>query len=169
MANYAPDSDDGILHQFYINNCMRFSNTSPDVEADRFWTTPHAFRSGVGQGRDTPSDDDRDPELGNGETTDAGRPGMLVVAPDLYAQLAASDLVIFKGDLNYRKLVGDLDWARTTPFDQALGDFRPTKVLALRTLKADVVVGLKEGVATKLDQSCPDWMTNGQYAVIQMC
>ena len=133
-----------------------------NVEEHQFWTLPHAFRSGVGRGRDGQRYD-------AAEQDDKGRGGMRVVAPDLYAELHSSDLVIFKGDLNYRKLVGDLDWNRTTPFDVALDDFRPTNILALRTLKADTVVGLPEGVPKKLDEECPDWMTNGEYAVMQLC
>lgn len=95
--------------------------------------------------------------------------GMRAVAPDLYGALSSSDLALFKGDLNYRKLVGDLNWAPTTPFADALGDFRPTRVAALRTLKADVVSGLAEGVAEELDAAGADWMTSGRYAVIQLC
>jgi damage-control phosphatase, subfamily III len=37
-------------------------------------------------------------------------------SPDLYAELGKSSFLIFKGDLNYRKLVGDLEWKYDTPF-----------------------------------------------------
>ena len=90
------------------------------------------------------------------------------VAPDLYSAIASSYLVILKGDLNYRKLLGDRDWPHTTPFKQALEHFSPTNVVALRTLKADLVCGLKEGTAELTAKESDKWMVNGEYAVIQM-
>ena len=46
-----------------------------------------------------------------------------------------------KGDLNYRRLVGDRLWPPTTPFADVTAYF-PGPVAALRTLKSDVIVGL---------------------------
>ena len=42
-------------------------------------------------------------------------------APDLYEQLRHADLVIFKGDVNYRKLVFAGLWAYETSLETALG------------------------------------------------
>ncbi|XP_076815430.1 damage-control phosphatase ARMT1-like isoform X2 [Clavelina lepadiformis] len=86
---------------------------------------------------------------------------------ELYKYFSSSDLVLFKGDLNYRKLVGDLDWPHDTSFKMALRHFSPTSLCSLRTLKADVVVGLKPGQAKLLAKECKEWMVNGQYAVIE--
>ncbi|KAK1756640.1 DUF89 domain protein [Echria macrotheca] len=101
---------------------------------------------------------------------------MPVWAPDLFEALQESALVIFKGDLNYRKLVRDATWPHTTPFKQAIGvlgggssgDKAGIKILALRTNKADVCVGLNERTLEKVEKEAPRkaWVRNGKYAVV---
>ncbi|KAE8613913.1 hypothetical protein XENTR_v10007915 [Xenopus tropicalis] len=93
---------------------------------------------------------------------------MAQTAPDLYSELQKSDLVIFKGDLNYRKLTGDRKWEFTVPFFQALTTFHPAPLCSIRTLKADVQVGLKPGVGEQLSSNEPDWMISGKYGVVQL-
>ncbi|KAF4545161.1 uncharacterized protein LTHEOB_5572 [Lasiodiplodia theobromae] len=99
-------------------------------------------------------------------------------APSLYEDLKESELVIFKGDLNYRKLTGDANWDPTTPFVEAIGPLGPksgVRVLALRTCKADVVVGLPQGKDEELrqtengggDSGCRKWAWSGKWAVVQ--
>lgn len=87
--------------------------------------------------------------------------------PSLYAKLSEAILVIFKGDLNYRKLLGDLNWEFTTEFVQALQGFTPTNIASLRTLKCDVCVGLASGQAKKVEQEDKDWLINGKYGLIE--
>lgn len=98
-------------------------------------------------------------------------------APRLYEDLKESELVIFKGDLNYRKLVGDALWDPTHPFQDAIGPLGKNSgvnVLALRTCKADVVVGLEKGVDEKLRAQQDDkgesgarkWAWSGKWAVV---
>lgn len=87
---------------------------------------------------------------------------------DLYSKLSESFLIISKGDLNYRKLVGDIFWESTVPFTQAVGSFKPSKLLALRTLKSDITCGLAEGLAEHISKSDPDWLKIGKYAVIHV-
>lgn len=101
-------------------------------------------------------------------TTSFEYAAMSSVAPDLYRTLTESFLVIFKGDLNYRKLLADRNWLYTERFDIALGGFEPTNVCALRTLKADLVTGLPPGAAKKAANENKDWMVTGQYAVCQV-
>jgi len=103
-----------------------------------FWTTPYEFAA------------------------------MKTVAPDLYTQLQEASLVIFKGDLNYRKLVADRNWLYATPFSESLGGFQPTAVCALRTLKADLVAGVNQDKVEHAKNKTSEWMITGQYAVIQL-
>ncbi|KAK2875615.1 hypothetical protein FQN49_001575, partial [Arthroderma sp. PD_2] len=74
-------------------------------------------------------------------------------APRLFENLKESEMVIFKGDLNYRKLTADAHWDPTTPFNTAIGPLGSgsgVRVLALRTCKADVVVDLDKGEDERL-------------------
>lgn len=101
-------------------------------------------------------------------TTSYEYAAMKGVAPDLYSSLEQSQLVVFKGDLNYRKLVGDRNWRYMEPFSEALQGFHPTNLCTLRTLKADLVAGLPEGTALRAASECREWMIMGKYAVLQV-
>lgn len=85
---------------------------------------------------------------------------------DLAQSLGSMSLAILKGDLNYRRLVGDCDWPAATPFATAVGYF-PTPVVALRALKSDVVVGLDDGTVSALDDSAYDWRVSGTHGMVQ--
>ncbi|KAJ7073264.1 DUF89 domain-containing protein [Mycena belliarum] len=88
-------------------------------------------------------------------------------ARGLWGELRGSGLVIFKGDLNYRKLTGDVQWPAWTPFATALGPLAGSfPLLSLRTNKADVVVGVEREVAERLDKSGEKWRVDGRYALI---
>ncbi|MER6601353.1 damage-control phosphatase ARMT1 family protein [Streptomyces parvus] len=86
---------------------------------------------------------------------------------DLRAEFAAATLTILKGDLNYRRLVGDRMWAETTPFVDRTAYF-PGAVAALRTLKSDVIVGLEQKTLDALERSGAPWRTSGTHALIQV-
>lgn len=87
-------------------------------------------------------------------------------------------LILFSGDLNYRKLIGDINWLPSTTFKDALRGFQPTAVVALRILKCDCVCGLNSDYETKISENDKDnsdylsstnyWQTNGKYAVVQL-
>ena len=116
---------------------QRFRDGSFILQSHQFWTLAHDFSE------------------------------MKSIAPDLYEELSGAKIVFFKGDLNYRKLVGDRKWSHTTPFKDALWGFLPAPLCSLRTLKADVQVGLSPGQDDHLEAISKDWMTSGTYAVIQ--
>ncbi len=101
-------------------------------------------------------------------------------AGQLYEDLKQSELVIFKGDLNYRKLTVDAVWDPTTPFDTAIGPMGQgsgIRTLALRTCKADTVVGLPKGEDERLkamdggggETGPRKWAWSGKWAVVQFC
>ncbi len=86
---------------------------------------------------------------------------------ELAAEFATAAMTLMKGDLNYRRLVGDRYWPATTPFNETVGYF-PSPVAALRTLKSEVVVGLRSEQVAELDATGQRWRTNGAYALIQV-
>ncbi|XP_060841275.1 damage-control phosphatase ARMT1-like [Rhopalosiphum padi] len=117
------------------------------IECEEFWTLPHCYST------------------------------MATEDSELYKKLACSQLLIFKGDLNYRKLIGDINWSPSTTFKSALCQFQPTAVVALRTLKCDCVCDLNCDYETKIDETDKDdnylcstnyWQVNGKYAVVHL-
>jgi len=83
--------------------------------------------------------------------------------PDLFGP---ADVLIFKGDLNYRRLVGDLRWPTSTPFASTLPPL-DSSVIALRTLKSDVLVGVDDSVVGSLSGE-KDGRTKGRYGSVQV-
>lgn len=109
---------------------------------------------------------------------DAGR---LALAPDLFwsgprflweapprvmQALTAATIVVFKGDANYRRVVGDAPWPPEAPFEAA-ASYAPFPLLCLRTMKSDAVVGLPPGLAVTLDASDPRWRIDGRRGLAQ--
>lgn len=86
---------------------------------------------------------------------------------DLREDFASAAVTVMKGDLNYRRLVGDRHWPATTPFATVTAYF-PGPVAALRTLKSDVVTGLDPHVVTELEATGSAWRTSGTHALVQV-
>jgi hypothetical protein len=86
---------------------------------------------------------------------------------DLRGEFESAALTVLKGDLNYRRLVGDQLWDATASF-AGLTTYFPGAVAALRTLKSDVIVGLEEGTLDALERSGDAWRTSGTHALIQV-
>jgi hypothetical protein len=84
----------------------------------------------------------------------------------LRQELGQAAMIISKGDANYRRLVGDRHWPFDAPLERVL-DYLPTSLLALRVSKSQVMIGLQPGQAQKMDGLDAQWMTNGQWGVIQ--
>jgi hypothetical protein len=84
----------------------------------------------------------------------------------LQQEINAHDLAILKGDLNFRRIVGDRHWPHSTPVSAAGGYF-PTSFLSFRTIKSEVMVGLSPKALSDLEAHAEkDWMTNGKRGTI---
>lgn len=84
----------------------------------------------------------------------------------LKKQLAQSSLILIKGDANYRRCLGDRQWSFTNSFEDIVAYF-PAPIAVLRTLKSEITVGLQLEQVEKLNQEDPNWLTNGQWGLIQ--
>ena len=92
-------------------------------------------------------------------------------APEILKQFQEAEVVIVRGDFNYRKLTEDVrpapsrhfsvaytdlsqvEWPASTPFATAIGPMAAEygiRTLSLRTIESNSVVGLKEGQDTTL-------------------
>lgn len=91
---------------------------------------------------------------------------MWEMPPDLYDELGRSELVLFKGDMNYRRLLGDRHWGYETPFEEIMSYF-PGPVGAIRALKSEICCGLSAGQAGETAERDPEWMVNGNWGLIQ--
>lgn len=95
------------------------------------------------------------------------RPECFFQAPtDLLRELGNAEIAFVKGDLNYRRLVGDVMWDPLIAFADSV-DYFPTSVVALRMLKSDVMVGLDRATLAGLDGTGRRWRTDGSHGVVQ--
>jgi uncharacterized protein with ATP-grasp and redox domains len=85
---------------------------------------------------------------------------------ELKRDLAQSRLILAKGDANYRRCLGDRHWPFTTSFQDIVCYF-PAPFVALRTLKSELAAGLQLDQMETLNREDPQWLTNGQWGVIQ--
>lgn len=84
---------------------------------------------------------------------------------DLRNELAKSVLLISKGDVNYRRWVGDAHWSYSTPLETIINP--PAPLLLLRVMKSDSAAGLGIGQAEAMFQHDPEWRVNGRWGKIQ--
>jgi uncharacterized protein with ATP-grasp and redox domains len=86
--------------------------------------------------------------------------------PRIAAELDRATMVIFKGDANYRRVIGDAIWPTEATLADATSYF-PAPLLLLRTMKSDAVAGLPAGLAARLDAVDRDWRINARRGLIQ--
>jgi hypothetical protein len=87
---------------------------------------------------------------------------------DLKRELGRSDLVVLKGDLNYRRLLADRRWDPATPMEAIVGYF-PTALVTLRTTKSELIVDLPREKVERLERDDPKWLVEGRYGIIRYC
>ncbi len=80
--------------------------------------------------------------------------------------LAFSNLVVIKGDVNYRRLIDDCHWPYTTRMESITSYF-PAPFVALRTLKGEIMVDLLDGQAEEIARVDPDWLIDGKRGIIR--
>lgn len=85
---------------------------------------------------------------------------------ELNEDLAQADLVVIKGDANYRRLVGDLHWEHTESFKKITSYF-PAPLVVLRALKSELMVGLQPEQTENLQSQDPKWLINGKWGIVQ--
>ncbi len=85
---------------------------------------------------------------------------------DIWRTMAGSDLVLNKGDALYRRWLGDRHWPSETPLSAILPYF-PAPLVFLRVCKSQVAAGMTPEQVELAQQSDPQWMTDGQWGVIQ--
>ena len=159
ISDVTKDDFDTLIRQIKSSNSIALNNFYKRISQyqsenkltvdfyNPFWTSPYSF--------------DR----------------MHQIVPNFYADLNKnSQLVVLKGDLNYRKLIGDLDWPFDTPLKTAVRGFLPASLLAVRTLKSDCVANLDTdlnrnerfaAVAKEFEIGKKKWMITGDFGLIQ--
>ena len=85
---------------------------------------------------------------------------------DLRRDFESSNLVIFKGDVNYRRLLEDRRWDISESME-TLVDYFPTNLAVIRTMKSELVVDIPREMAEQLESEDPEWKINGLRGMIR--
>ncbi len=87
---------------------------------------------------------------------------------DLAGTVAAADLVVVKGDANYRRLLEDRRWEKDVSMED-IASYFPAPVACLRTMKSEIVVDVPREREAALAAEDPDWLTNGRRGLVRFC
>jgi uncharacterized protein with ATP-grasp and redox domains len=87
---------------------------------------------------------------------------------DLRAQLSQADIVCFKGDANYRRLLSDRKWKPASNMEDIVTYF-PTSCAVLRTLKSEIVVDIPNEMVERVTARDAQWLVNGEWGIIRVC
>lgn len=75
------------------------------------------------------------------------------------------ELLIVKGDLNYRRLCRDKSWHYSKKLND-LTDYIDSPTLVIRSFKSNVILDYSRKKVKLNDEEDKDWRTNGEYGVI---
>lgn len=85
----------------------------------------------------------------------------------LRRDLSKSNLLICKGDANYRRIFGDrLFPVHLSP--KTMADYLPIPTACIRILKSETILGVPREMAAKLDAEDANWKIHGNYGIIQV-
>jgi len=85
---------------------------------------------------------------------------------NLVKELSGTDLLVSKGDANYRRWIGDFHWIFSTTLEDILG-YLPFPITFLRIFKSNCAAGLDpEQVSTAMETD-ENWLYNGKWGMIQ--
>jgi uncharacterized protein with ATP-grasp and redox domains len=86
---------------------------------------------------------------------------------ELRRELSRSDMVLLKGDINYRRMVSDRRWDVSADLEEIAAHF-PSSFALLRTMKSEAVVDIDVETAALLQQQDPEWKYNGDRGIIRL-
>jgi hypothetical protein len=87
---------------------------------------------------------------------------------DIREPMSAADIVVVKGDANYRRLLEDRKWPTCSRMEEIAGYF-PSAFACLRTMKSEIVVDVPRERAARLGAEDPAWLTNGRRGLVRLC
>ncbi|KPJ82443.1 MAG: hypothetical protein AMS17_18940 [Spirochaetes bacterium DG_61] len=86
---------------------------------------------------------------------------------EILGELRKSDLIILKGDVNYRRLLEDRKWEAWDHMAE-IASYFPKPFATLRTMKSEIVVDIEKDRTEKLFHTDPHWLVNGERGIIQV-
>ncbi len=86
---------------------------------------------------------------------------------DLLQELSSADVVLLKGDINYRRTVSDRRWDLSENLKD-IAHYFPATIALLRTMKSEAIVDIDEEYAEELDAQDSEWKVNGERGLIRV-
>ncbi|MCL1817599.1 MAG: damage-control phosphatase ARMT1 family protein [Spirochaetaceae bacterium] len=85
----------------------------------------------------------------------------------LRAELGGADIVLLKGDANFRRMTEDRRWPVSVNLEELTGWF-PADFAILRTFKSEVAADIPGELAARMDKENPGWLTDGRWGCARL-